>query len=361
MQLVLVGTTLEVSIFIFEIPTGVVADLYSRRLSIIIGFFLTGIGFLVMGSWALFIPILISQILWGLGYTFTSGATQAWISDEIGEEKSAGAFVHGAQYQLLGGIAGILIGTLLGFSRFQLPILLSGIAFLFLAFFLVFCMPEEGFSATPQEERNTLKNMLGTFRGGLGMLKTRPVLGRILLVGFFFGLYSEGYDRLWTAHLLEKFSFPDIPLVIWFGVITGVSYLLSAGLLEIIKRRLNFENSRTIITTLQITSLCLILMLAVFALSGSLFLSIGVYWMIAILREVNYPLFTAWTNQKLDSSVRATVLSMSSQADAIGQISGGPGVGWIAREFSIKAGILTSAALLSPVLLLLRNKKNSED
>ena len=54
MQLVLVGTTLEVSIFIFEIPTGVVADLYSRRLSIIIGFFLTGIGFLVMGAWALF-------------------------------------------------------------------------------------------------------------------------------------------------------------------------------------------------------------------------------------------------------------------------------------------------------------------
>jgi len=48
-QLVLVGTTLEVSAFLFEVPTGVVADAYSRRLSIIIGYFLMGAGFLVEG------------------------------------------------------------------------------------------------------------------------------------------------------------------------------------------------------------------------------------------------------------------------------------------------------------------------
>ena len=45
-QLVLVGTAVELSIFLFEIPTGVVADVFSRRLSIIIGYFLMGIGFL---------------------------------------------------------------------------------------------------------------------------------------------------------------------------------------------------------------------------------------------------------------------------------------------------------------------------
>ena len=314
-----------------------------------------------MGAWALFIPILFSQLLWGLGYTFTSGATQAWISDEIGEKKSAEAFVRGAQFQLLGGIAGILIGTLLGLNNLQLPILLSGAAFIFLAFFLIASMSEEGFSPTAPEERNTWKNMTGTFRSGLSMLKIRPILGRILLVGFFFGLYSEGFDRLWTAHLLEQFVFPDIPLVVWFGGITGVSYLLSAGILEIIKRRLNFSKTKTIISILQMTSFFLIALLAVFAFSGSLYLSIGFYWIITILREINYPLYTAWTNQKLDSNVRATVLSMSSQADAIGQIGGGPGVGWIAREFSIKAGILTSAVLLSPVLLLLRNRKDDKE
>src|SRR5512137_1974460 len=77
LQLVLVGTTLELSVLLCEVPTGVVADVYSRRLSIVIGFFLVGLGFLLEGLVPLFVPILLAQVLWGLGYTFTSGATQA--------------------------------------------------------------------------------------------------------------------------------------------------------------------------------------------------------------------------------------------------------------------------------------------
>ena len=46
LQMVLVGTLLEISAFVFEIPTGIVADLYSRRVSVIIGFALIGIGLL---------------------------------------------------------------------------------------------------------------------------------------------------------------------------------------------------------------------------------------------------------------------------------------------------------------------------
>ena len=45
LQLVLIGTTLEISTFLFEVPTGIVADIYSRRLSIIIGYVLMGLGF----------------------------------------------------------------------------------------------------------------------------------------------------------------------------------------------------------------------------------------------------------------------------------------------------------------------------
>ena len=50
LQLVLVGTILEGTVFLFEIPTGIVADLKSRRLSVIIGYLLTGLGFAVEGS-----------------------------------------------------------------------------------------------------------------------------------------------------------------------------------------------------------------------------------------------------------------------------------------------------------------------
>jgi DHA3 family tetracycline resistance protein-like MFS transporter len=60
----------------------------------------------------------------------------------------------------------------------------------------------------------------------------------------------------------------------------------------------------------------------------------------------------AWVNQRLDSQVRATVISMSSQVDALGQIIGGPIVGAIGTLVSLRAALLSSAAILSPVLIL---------
>ena len=87
-ELVLVGTVLEGTTLIFEVPTGVVADAISRRLSILVGTFLTGLGFLIEGSIPRLIPILLAQVLWGIGYTFISGADVAWITDEIGEDRA---------------------------------------------------------------------------------------------------------------------------------------------------------------------------------------------------------------------------------------------------------------------------------
>ncbi|HET6743484.1 MAG TPA: MFS transporter, partial [Kribbella sp.] len=103
--MVLVGTTLELACFLFEIPTGIVADLYSRRLSIVIGFVLIGAGFLLQGLVPAFFAILAAQVLWGIGFTFTSGADQAWITDEIGVERVDRVFVHAQQFEL-GGTAG---------------------------------------------------------------------------------------------------------------------------------------------------------------------------------------------------------------------------------------------------------------
>ena len=71
-QLVLVGTVLETACFILEIPTGVVADLYSRRRSILIGVFLYGIGFIMEGSLPWFGTVLLAQVVWGCGDTLSA-------------------------------------------------------------------------------------------------------------------------------------------------------------------------------------------------------------------------------------------------------------------------------------------------
>ncbi len=63
LQLVLVGTAPEVTVFLFEVPTGVVADVYSRKLSLIIGFAFMGAGFILEGALPLFATILAAQVV----------------------------------------------------------------------------------------------------------------------------------------------------------------------------------------------------------------------------------------------------------------------------------------------------------
>ena len=111
LQLILVGTVLEATIFAFEIPTGVVADVYSRRLSVVIGLVLTGAGFLLAGSIPLFGALLAASVVGGLGATFLSGARTAWLADEIGTERLPQALMRGSQASLVGGLAGLIFGV----------------------------------------------------------------------------------------------------------------------------------------------------------------------------------------------------------------------------------------------------------
>ena len=103
---------------------------------------------------------------------------------------------------------------------------------------------------------------------------------------------------------------------------------------------------------LLITALISLSMIG-FAAAPLFLLALGLYLAIHMLRQVAMPLYTTWVNQKLDSGTRATVLSMSSQVDAIGQIAGGPGVGLIAKLVSVTAAITTSGLLLTPALFLI--------
>jgi DHA3 family tetracycline resistance protein-like MFS transporter len=199
--------------------------------------------------------------------------------------------------------------------------------------------------------------MRRTFLDGVGMVKRRPVLKSILLVGLFYGLYSEGLDRLWVKHLIDEFSLPALgtldPLM-WFGVIEAVGMLVGTGSIEVVRRRVNTTRARDIVKTLFIITVMLIGGMTVFAWAPSFGLALVAYWLINAARSMISPIYTAWVNQGLDSAVRATVISMSGQVDAIGQIAGGPLIGLIGNVFSVRAAITISAGLLVPVLGLLR-------
>ena len=89
----------------------------------------------------------------------------------------------------------------------------------------------------------------------------------------------------------------------------------------------------------------------VFALTGSTWLAIAALLGVFFARDLTGPLYTTWLNQQItDSSVRATVLSLSGQANAVGQAGGGPVLGAIGNVWGIGAALAAGAAAIAPAL-----------
>jgi len=355
LELVLVGTVLEATAFLFEIPTGIVADMYSRRASIILGIFITGVSFILQGLAPRFEAILLSQVIWGIGYTFTSGATEAWISDEIGEANAGRAFLRAAQIAQIAGIAGIALSVALAQIALTLPIIAGGVFFIALGAFLLFAMPERGFKPAARTDRATYQKFADTFRGGLAMTRTRPALITIFAITAMYGAFSESFDRLSSAHLLNDIGVPPIGAlqpVTWFGIFEIIGMVLSILGAEFVRRRVNLNSQPTVARTLMTINTALIALVLAFAFVGNFAWATLFYLASLGLRQMNAPIQTAWVNQRLDPAVRATVISMSSQMDALGQIAGGPIVGAIGAAVSVRAAIAAGAGILGATLLL---------
>lgn len=355
LQLVLTGTTLEVAVLLFEIPTGVLADVYSRRLSTILGVALIGTSFIIEGSFPVFAIVLLSQIIWGIGWTFVSGAHDAWIADEIGVEEAAPLYLRATSLGLIGNLAAIPLSVAIAQFGLNLPFLVAGAMCLLLALWLIFVMTERGFRPASQEERQTWDSMKETLNQGLELVRAKPALMAFMGAAIFVGLYSEGYDRLTEAHFLTNFKFPSVPaidVVAWFGLIRAGRILLSVGATELARRRVRLHENRALVRALQLSYGMVVLGILIFAWSGSFWLALLATWLVHSMRALAGPLKTAWINQHIESRVRATVLSTASQMDAFGQMIGGPISGIIGTIRSIRAALTSSALMLLPALPL---------
>ncbi|MFG1905359.1 MFS transporter [Kribbella sp. NPDC048928] len=352
LQMVLVGTTLELACFLFEIPTGIVADLYSRRLSIVIGFVLIGAGFLLQGLVPAFLAILAAQVLWGIGFTFTSGADQAWITDEIGVERVDRVFVRAQQFELGGTIAGTVAAGALGLINLPLPMVLSGAGMILLALVLAVFMREQNFHRTPRAERETFRQMAETFKSGLEAARRRPVVRTVVIISLIAGLSSEAFDRLWSVKILT-FTFPTVfgtsDPAFWFTVLALAGTLLSLAASLILSRlspeRLSAAHPNGILATFALLQVVGVLG---FALSGNLWLALAAMWLNTVAGTVAYPVQSAWLNRNVESASRATVISMVSQANAIGQVAGGPPLGALGRT-SLRGALLASGLIFAPI------------
>jgi DHA3 family tetracycline resistance protein-like MFS transporter len=354
-QLVLIWTVFQISVLLFEIPTGVVADVYSRRLSIILGFLVTGIGNFLVGGFSIYILVLAGMVILGIGDSFLSGALEAWISDEIGEDRVGKVYMRGSQISQIAILAGIPIGSVLGTINLSLPMILSGFLFLLLGLALIKVMPEKGFQPIPAEERKSWRTLFQTFGDGIHLVQGRPILITILVISAVAGISATGFEGLWTVHMLEHIIFPKIgnlEPVVWFGTINGTVSILSLIGIEFFRRKVDVSSQtamvRMLLTTSSITTFCMI----VFGMIGNFWLAAGVYCLGYALRIASSPISTAWTNQNVESNVRATVLSMNNQVNYLGRMTGGPIIGAIGTAFSLPIALFTAGLARGPITIL---------
>ena len=348
LQLVLVGTALETSYFIWEIPTGVLADTFSRRLSVIAGTGIIGIAWMGQGLIPLFVAIAGFEILRGLGEAFTHGAIEAWVAGEVGDVGLDALFLRETQLTQIAGFVGLPIGVLLATFDLRIPIILGGALGVVLAILLVLVMPEGHHPR--RDAARTWRATVGTARRGLSTVRTSALLVALLGAEFFWGAASEGSDRLSDAHLLIDLQFPPFGItpVIAFGALSLVATIVIIVTAQLTRRLVLRLDERVVSRSLVALQLVRVAGRAAFAVAPSWGLALVPYFFESMVRASFYPLFNAWLIRRTAEDVRATVLSTTSVSNALGQMGGGPVSGAIGNLYGIPAALLSSAALLFP-------------
>jgi DHA3 family tetracycline resistance protein-like MFS transporter len=356
LELVLVGTVMEGTIFLFEVPTGVIADTFSRRASVIVGLALQGAALILTGLVPSFAAALAAAVVFGLGATCVSGAYEAWIADEVGRDQLARTFMRGAQFGYSGAIAGVLLGVGIATVHLGAAVAVGGAISLAVAAACVFVMPETPFRREAEHRLSPLADLRSTAVAGTRLVRAQTLLLLIVAIAFFAGMASEGLDRLWEAQLILEIGLPTLAgldPVVWFGVINVAGLAAGIVVTSILVPRFEHATDALLARSLLALTALLSLSVVVFALAGVFALALAAYMVVRLARRIIDPLFMTWLNRNIeDSSVRATVISMTSQSDAIGEIAGGPVIGAVGAFASLRAALTASGLLLAPAIAL---------
>jgi MFS transporter, DHA3 family, tetracycline resistance protein len=360
LDLILLGTVLEVSYFVVQLPTGVLADMVSRRLCVIAGLLLAAAGFVLQGLSARSAVQLAGQIPVGVGAALGLGAQEAWLADEAGNAELTSVFLRATQLGLAGGLAGSVLAGVLPLGGLDVAFLLGGGLMAVLGVVVACVMPETGFRPTRAPRLGgVLRDTWGEFAGQVGKTgrAMAAVPGLVLLLGmvFFVGMWSEGFDRLWGAFLLKDIRFPHTGLgtPLWFSVFAVASGLLGLASTHWVNRRTRRLGPGSVVPTLVALTVATALAVAVMATGQVFAVAVAAYLVIATMRPVFSPLITGWVVARVGSEIRATALSATEMFDSGGQIAGGPLIGAIGVLASVRAALLASAVALAPAVAFL--------
>jgi len=354
--------------FVLEIPTGVLADRYSRRLSVLTGGLFIGIAFLAMGVFPIFGVVLLTGLIEALGDTCISGALQAWITDEVGEDQVGAVFLRGSQISIPANWAGVMLSILLAaWLNYQVPIILGGILWIALTLFLAFCMPEVNFHpnttspfVTGRSLFSPFKASLESYRNGLRLVKVSSILQTLFISILLGSAFADAFYKFSRAAILQDFVPPVVTLPLlgilkdnfWIGVLEVLQGLFCLVGAELIRRKVQLNRRSASARTLFVIYSLVAAALLVFVLTGRFGLALAAWVMVSGLQDLARPIMQTWLNQNIPSDIRATVLSISSQTGMLGTLGSSTGLGAFGDRFGVRSALGLSGVLLLPILLI---------
>lgn len=352
---------------VFEVPTGVVADTRGRRLSFLLGALtLLASTLLYVWMWDLNAPFVgwaIASALLGLGFTFFSGATEAWLVDAL---KAAGSTkpleeVFG-RAQVVTGVS-MLGGSVAGGVIAQLTNL--GVAYIVRAAMLGLTiviawrfMHDEGF--TPIRGLSPIGAVRNVLDGAIeGGLRTRPVRWLMLAAPFSAGVGFFVFYAM-QPYLLELYGDPSAYGIAGLAAAMVAGAQIVGGLLAPRIRGVFRRRTDALILGGVVTAG----LLALIGLTSSFVVALVLIAAWCLTLAFQSPIRRAFMNELIPSQQRATVLSFDSLIGSAGGVIAQPALGRTADVAGYSASYLVSAGvsvLVIPFVILARREGSAAD
>jgi MFS family permease len=343
-QLIVLGTVLSATLLASDIPTGVWSDAVSRKRPLVIGHGFLAAGMVMTGLVTAFPLLLVTQVLWGLGWGFSSGADVAWVTDELGQPgRIARVLTARARWDALGGATGMVAFGVLGWAAgLATAIAASGAATAVLGLYVAARFSEDNFTPARQQRWNA---SLSIFRRGVALARRDHEIRLVLAATTLINAASM-VTWLFPRQLIDR-GFPNDP-VLWYAALGIVSFAVGAVALRIVEAHIDrapvARRAYALACFAGATGL-IVLAVAPDALIGS----IGVLLINGLSLNVTRAVSVIWVNRRTTSEVRATVHSFLSQAECAGEIASGFPLAVVAQAAGIPVALMTSGALISCV------------
>jgi MFS family permease len=341
-QLLLLGTFMGITLVLSDIPTGVWSDGIGRKWPLVIGHLFVANGMVMIGLVNAFPLILVTQISWGLGWAFISGADVAWLTDELDRpDRIDQVLTARARWDLCGGITGMLaFGVLAWATGRATAIVLSGLAMAVLGLFVAAQFSEHNF--TPVRERQWTAS-LSIFRRGLSLARRDPEILLMFAATMLINAVSE-MTRLFPKQLVNL-GLPNDPMLCYaaLGILASATGAIALRIIE--AHIMGVGVARRFYAVVCFVGFFGMIVLAY--ASDILIGCLGVLLLTGITFNVTRAVSVIWVNRRITTDVRATVHSCLSQAESIGEIFGGFALALLAKAAGIPIALTAAGAILA--------------